>query len=373
MTLKCRYNIKITAVAVLVLLILGGSDALSRNGGNPTNQQGGVRILPLYQSWSLKGRPDFSELSFALSLYLPIGEDFGISLRGARANAGGDVSKVSGFTDTQLGLSYRWEALNVVLSLGVNLPSGKRKLTREEFETSSLLSKNIFTLQVPNFGQGLNINPRLIWAFPISDDVVMGLGASYQYKGKFRPLATVDEYDPGDEFLLTGGLDLRLGEAAKFSSDIIVTIYGRDKIGSKQVFMSGKKIVANIQFVRYFEHNELRVQARYRTRSKGQIAAGGILVPEEERTEPNQFEFLTGFNIRFSENFSARLLVEGIFHEETPAVFSGIKLYGGGIAPEVSLSPTLKIPARVKYQYGKMKNEEKISGLEIGVGMDVNF
>ncbi|MFB3105756.1 MAG: hypothetical protein ACE1ZA_12665, partial [Pseudomonadales bacterium] len=152
-----------------------------------SSQQQPVRISigALYQSYT-ENDSSLSEVSIPLAISIPIGRNLGVSLIASQASASGDnVESLSGVSDVQVGLSYYQKIGqgSVVVSLGVNLPSGKRELTQDEFETSIFLSQHFFNFRVPGFGQGFNISPGVIMAFPVSENAVFGVGASYQIKG----------------------------------------------------------------------------------------------------------------------------------------------------------------------------------------------
>ena len=358
-----------------ILLVLFSSFSCVLAQGDPyiISRQGSVVIQPLYQSWSMKDGVKFSEFGTTLSLYVPISRSMNVSLRGGQASSGGDVPKLSGITDMQVGFGYHWESINTIVSCGVNLPSGHKELTQEEFETSVLFSNSIFNLQQPSFGQGFSLNPGIAWVYSVNDGVVLGLAGSFQYKGKYRPRSGMDDYDPGDELLLTGGVDLRLSESSSLSSDVVYTTYGADKIGGEKVFASGNAVSANVQYKQYVKENELGVFLRYRTKAKGEIASASGLVPEPERIEPSRFEFLTHYKINFSSRFSARVLGEARFYEKTAAAFSGANIFGIGVVPVLSLPSGLSFPARVKFQIGTQKDAKNITGVEIGAGIGFTF
>jgi hypothetical protein len=337
------------------------------------SQKASLTVMPLYQQWSIRDGASFSQSSVAVSVYYPFARDFSVLLLGAQATTGGDVTKINSLTDTQILMQYHLETPNVFLSCGLNFPSGKRELTQDEFATTLELSNEVFNFKVPNYGQGFNVNSGFTWAMPMGDDFAMGLGAAYQYKGKFRPLAGLDEYDPGDEILIAGGFDVRLSQAATLASDVIFTTCGKDKLGGAEVFAAGNRWVANLQFRQYFDQNELWLFVRYRTKGKNEVAVGSSLVPEAEKLSPNQFDVLGHYRIQFSDRISARFLVEGRFFEKTAAPFSGTTLFGAGVAPEVSLSPTVSIPARFKFYSGTMRDGGRLSGFEADVGMSVSF
>lgn len=338
------------------------------------SQQRLVRIMPVYQRWSVEGNNQFSEFSIPVQFYFPFSRNLSVSLLGSQASVkGGALETLSGLTDTQLAFNYHLEGAKLLLSLGLSLPNGKRELSLKEFETSDLISLNIFNLQAPNFGQGLSVSPGITWAVPVRDNLVLGVGASYQYKGKFKPLTGLtDGYDPGDEILLTGGLDMRLGATTTITGDFIYTLYGTDKFGDHDVLAAGNKLVANFQLRKYFNYDELWLFARYRSRTKNELAIGGVLVAEQEKTNPDQIEVMGHYRRRFSRRVSARILAEGRFYRDTPT-FAGVNLFGAGIAPIVSLSANFQLLAQFKYLTGSFEEGSSLSGLEVGVGTVVKF
>jgi hypothetical protein len=357
---------------ILLMAIVNGAWAV--DGPGIIRQSSSMNIMPLYQRWTVKGGESFAEFSTPVFVYLALSPYMSLGLRGSQANADGDKrQELSGFTDTQIDFNYHLEQLNLILTLGLNLPSGKKELTPAEFATSSLLGLNFYNFQVPNFGQGLNVSPGFSWAWPVHENVVIGLGASYQYKGQFKPLANMAvNYDPGDEILLTGGIDLRLPQNMALSADIIFTTYGTDKRGAKPVFAAGDRAVTTAQFRYYFQYNELWFVARYRSKTKNSLVVGGELVPEKKKTTPDHLEVLGLFRRRFSEKFYNGFLVEGRFYERT-AAYAALNIFGAGLAPEILLSSNLKIPLRFKYLLGKQKGGPDILGIEAGAGLGWTF
>ena len=352
------------------------------------SQNGFVTLAPVYQSWNLNAGSDFaegtpltdsvfSEFTVPVYIYYPVNRNLSFSLRGNQSSASGDnLETLNGLTDTQLGVNYYLENPNIVLNVGFNLPTGKAELSFSEFRTSSLISNNIFGMRTPNFGQGLNVTAGFTWAIPMTEALVVGLGASYQRKGGFKPLdGFIEDYRPGDEILLTGGFDIRLGPTSTISSDVTLTLYKSDKIGDDEVFSIGNKIVIYMQFRQFFGFNELRVLARFRSRAKNEraIILGQQLEPESLRTFPNQFELSAHYRIRLSRSFYVKIIGEGRFYEQTLAAFSGVDLFAGGVAPEISLSQSLSLPITLKYLKGSFKSGSNLTGFELAAGLSLAF
>ena len=336
-------------------------------------QKGYLKIMPVYQQWSIESNYDISEISFPTMVYYPVNRQFSLSLRGNQAIIGGDVNELSGLTDTQLSGSYHLENANLVINLGLNVPSGKKELTVNEFLTSSQIAFSYFNFQVPGFGQGFNISPGVSWAAPVSDNLVLGLGATYQLKGGFKPLdGMVDDYNPGDEILITGGFDIKLAPTTTFAADVIYTTYGEDEMGSQTVFGSGAKIMVSGMLRSYQRYNELFLLARYRSKAKNSYYIGGVFQEEAEKTIPNHLEIIGYYKLRAGNQLYVSILGESRTFFETN-IFPGLNIIGFGVSPEYSPSKNLKIPFRFKYFFGEFKGGTSISGIEAGVGVNYLF
>ena len=363
---------KLSLVIILAASAISGATSQTLDT-RQNSRLGSLRIFPVFQRWSVQDGSAFSETSVELSLVQPVGRQTTISLRGAGASAGGDITSLSGLADAQLAIQHRLESQHLVLSLGFNVPSGHKELTSEEFQTSLLLSNRFFDLETPNFGTGLNINPGIIWAHQMSENVVLGLGASYQYKGTFKPLEGLGEYDPGDEVLLTAGVDFAAGNTETASADFVFTAYGKDKLDGDEVYGSGNKVVANLQYRKYYDYDQFRVLARYRTRAKNEFAVGNSFVTESEKTDPDEFDLVGSYLIWFNESASVGILGEGRFYQVTAASFQGRNLFGIGATPVFSVSPTIKIPASIKFHFGSLDGGGNVSGIDVGVGIEVAY
>ncbi len=360
---------RILAVIFLLTVAETWAQPQTDTDGDVISQRGSFRLMPLYQNWSLDSMK-VSEASVSLSMYQPVSRQAAITLRGAFGSASGDIASLSGATDLQLAGSYYLESANMMFSLGLGLPIGKKKLTTDEFITSILLASNTFRFNVSQFGTGFNITPGVVWALPVGDDVVLGLGATYQYRGTFQPLEDSGTFDPGDEISGTGGIELKLNETSSISADVVYTHIGKDLLEGDEIYISGDKILAAIQFKKYFEFNSLFVGATFRSKAKSEVALGKFLSP---RMEPDQLEILGGYTARFSDALSMQFLLEGRFFQETSIAFSGYNMIGVGVMPEFSVSQSVSIPLRLKFTSGKRKSNGTITGFEAGLGIAISY
>lgn len=368
--------LSVGAMVLIAILFFALDNVSAQDEQNTGRRDDLIRIMPIYQRWSSGKGSDFSQFSVPVYARLGFGRKLSMAVRGSQATvSGASMQKLSGVTDAQFSVFY--SAANFIFNLGLNLPSGKRALTYPEFLTASQLSLNHYNFQTPSYGQGFNASPGFTWAWPLSEKFAVGLGASYQYKGKFKPLTLIDKYDPGNEILLTGGLDWRLGETAKLAVDVIFTKYGKDKIDTSVVFAAGNRFVTHAQFRQNFGFDELFLFARYLSRGKNSLAVGGALLPEDKKSAPDQIEIIGQYFHRFNRGFASGLVIENRYFTKPAAAAilssAGINIFGVGVTPEFSPTPGLRIPLRFKYLFGNAPGGQKISGLEAGAGLAVSF
>ncbi len=377
----CRKAVAARALGrVLALMLVAGTFAVV--GALPAQaQQPDVRLSSdrppavvttgvYYQRYILGGERHIREISFPITAAVPIGRSTAMSLRASPAMvAGQDLTAVSGLSDAQLSLSHarRFGESSVVVNLGLNLPSGKRALTQEEFETTVQLSRNFYDFRTPTFGQGLNVSPGITWAFPLGDRIVLGLGAAYQYKGGFKPMEGLhDKYHPGAEVLLTGGLDVQVMPAAAISGDVTYTRYGTDRIGGDDVFDAGDQVVTTIQYLQYYGFDEIRVIGRYRSRGKGSLAAPGRDPAAALQTLADQLDLYASYRMETSASTSIGLH-GGIYYFGASDVFSSKLIFNLGASPEMSLSSSVSLWTRFSVRLGNF------AGMQAGTGLAVNI
>jgi hypothetical protein len=326
-----------------------------------------VTMMAVYQRFV--DEQAIGQFSLPLSVMLPLGTNMGLSLQTSPSSAAGDgVEDLGGLSDARIAFSYfgRLGASSVGANVTANLPSGRRELSREEFRTSVLLSQNFYDFRVPVLGQGFNLAPGVTWAFPVGESLVIGLGGAYQYRGSFTPLDGGTSYDPGDEVLITGGLDAAFDEAWSVSGDVSFAMYQTDTADDEERYRSGNKIVGTLQLLHQSDFNQLRLLGRYRTRARGELPVAGDLVTEEEGTVPDQILVLTSFRRRGSEATYLTFQAQARVFSETVA-YPAMTLFDFGVAPEYALSRDWWLVSRFVYTVGDF------SGFEGALGLAAQF
>jgi len=358
---------------IILIFLIATNNIFADEDAYVISQKAKLTLLSSYQLWQ-SDNDDISEFSIPIQLYYPFSRSLSFSISGQQANASGDkYTTLSGISDTQLNLSYYLESVNIVVNSGINLPSGKKELTLKEFEISRILSLSYYNFRLPGFGQGLNLNFGATWAFPVSRNVVIGVGGSYQFKGSYKPLSDMEfDYNPGDEVLLTAGLDMAISRITSVSVDGIFTSYSSDKYNDIEIFRAGNKLTLALQFKHYIGYNNLFIYLRYRTRSKNSLPVVGSLIDEAEKSIPNNFDLNAYYKFRMSNNFKLAILSTGRFYQAS-SLNDGVSIYGGGLSAEYLFNNNWSVLTNLKYYVGSYTNSDDFSGIEFLVGLSYTF
>jgi hypothetical protein len=330
-----------------------------------------IGIIPFYQHWKGVTNTDIKQYSGRFFLNYFLDRDIKVTLQSGYASSEALKKKISGLSDAQFSINYKLRKLNTALDLGINFPTGEEKVDVLNFESSVLLCQEVFNIKMPLLRQGTNILAGLTWAKDLSDVVIIGLGISYQIKGKYNPIADdTISYKPSNELLFTGGIDIRISNSTTISGDVIGIIYGEDKINNINSLSAGTKTIFSVMFRKYYGYNNLVVFLRYRNCAVEKLNTISEVV-YSEKISPNNLIAFVNFKHQISNGISLNYLIEGRFYEKTVAPYSGHNIYGAGIAPNLNLSSNFSLPLTAKYYIGNSPGSSSIRGLELGLGLSI--
>lgn len=332
-----------------------------------------LNILPIYETWSIEDSISFSEFTNLLNASYFFSDNTNLALTSQYAAVGGDLNPLSGLSDMQILFSHYLDNKIIGFQAGVNIPSGKTKLTSDEFVTSRMISQNLFAMNTPNFGQGLNAFVGVTWTQPLSKTFVIGAGLSYQYKNEYQPLKDVSaKYDPSDEFSVTGGFDVNLSKSSTITADVTGVFYGSDELDGVKIFKTGNRLISNLLYRQYFDFNILSINFIYRHISVEEIEGSGPVL-DEEKINPSQFYSGVSFYHKISPEFLMNYGLFLILYEETATYFSGYTVFGARLSPEFSVSSNIKIPVFIKIASGSHSDNPGLFYYQIGSGVKFNF
>jgi len=233
--------IKRTLPAVFGLLLwLAASssvDAQIAFGRKPSIQAGTV-----FSGWELSGDEGTTKLSqvwFHLSSYVPLKDNFEakINLFSLKNSLDDEVGKVdlTGLGDSRITLSHSFSDDRILVSLGLNVPTGKRELDPiTERRIIRALSESALDFPTRRYGEGLGLT-ALVGGVRHLGKVNLGGSISFEYRGKYKPYMDTYEYDPGD--VLKGSVVIeRKSNLIRWSLRSAYGLHSDDKSNSVKIF-----------------------------------------------------------------------------------------------------------------------------------------
>ena len=192
-----------------------------------------------------------SQFVTPLAVVIPIGERFTFDIATAYARSRvavkGDSaapSTVYGLTDTQLRGSYVFGQDAIVLTGGLNLPTGQSTANAKQFIAAQSISNDFLLFPIGTMGAGFGATGGIALARPIGAWNV-GVGGSYRHSADFAPYAYNDgqkaHYQPGNELRTRIGIDRSFG-AATAMAGVTYSSFGDDK-SSGATFNTGNRLV----------------------------------------------------------------------------------------------------------------------------------
>lgn len=324
-----------------------------------------ISIATAYQDLNRDGE-GISEFSTPISAHLLLMSDLSVRFGLSQVSIGGDnLEQVNGITDLQIALEYRirLEQSRVMLNLGMNLPSGKSQLTDAAYETVVQAGLAQYGFINPHFSQGGSYAPGLAFVTSLSDRFVVSLGGTYRFRNAFTPISELnEEYEWGDEIVLTLGAGVELPGGISLSTDVIYTSYGADEIRGVTVFEPGNQVVIQAQAHKAFVNQNIWLTAKYRTIDSNQALERGALQPELLRSFPGFFRLAMQYGASINSLIRASVFGENTWYEKDVA-FDALSVFRLGVQPVLSVSPAISIPFQGTAVFGDL------SGFEIGVGV----
>jgi hypothetical protein len=290
-------------------------------------------------------------------------------------NAGENYS-LSGLSDVKWGGHYLTLGDKLLLTFGINLPTGKHALETEEYAVATVLSMPAFNFRVPSLGQGLDFQLGANSAREFGDWVV-GYGATFLMKGAFKPFKGFDDaYNPGDEITLAAGADRKtvlFGKEMQIKGDALVTLYFDDTWGGKKVFRSGNRIL--LQILSTFKHRswDVGLFVRERMKGKNKTGSGDIYETEQKNSNANQFEIQGWGFYPYSRDVRLKAAFEMKLYSDSDYNTGGATLLGVGGGGQFRISPKMVLNGDLRLYFGKIKSgAEKINttGIKLYGGIE---
>ena len=221
-----------------------------------------VRLGPQFFSYDIKApiNEKVSQVAFPLFVVVPVLPNLTVDVGTAFAmanhkrltvdSAGNPTtveSNLSGPTDTQLRANYTLGQDLMVLTAGVNLPTGSATLQPAEFDAATRIGSDFLTFPVSGFGSGFGVTGGLAVARPLGMWNV-GFGASMRHAGEYEPFSdgagTTTKFQPGPEYRARLGVDHPFG-TGRISVGFTYSKFGDDRANAA-VYNTGDRYIGQV-------------------------------------------------------------------------------------------------------------------------------
>lgn len=250
----------------------------------PVNAQsildGGARLAPQYIAYEL-GAPferRVSQLAIPIAVVLPVARsvtlDIGTAWASSEATGYGVESRITGLTDTQLRASWTLGADAVVLTAGMNLPTGRSMVTESQIDAAGLIGNDFLAFPISNMGTGFGGTGGIAVARQLGE-WSLGIGASLRYSGAYEPFeidGTRAHYEPGNEYRLrVGGEHPLLGGRVALGTTL--AMFGADAAGGT-TYSTGTRYIVQGAWAGGVRGVALSIAAWNLTRGEGETVGG---------------------------------------------------------------------------------------------------
>lgn len=336
-------------------------------GSSVMGQQHTLGGQAYYQIWRI-GENKISEWSFPVSYRAAIKRNVNVTIAGglSRANQSASDNRFEAPTDTRIRLNTMLLGEKLLLSAGLNLPTGKTQLNNNERLAVFPLSNNALDFKIPGFGRGGGAHIGSVFAQEVTPGIALGGGISFLLNRPFQPFQDGKEYHPGNEVSLTSGMDIG-NKQAKLSGDVSFTYYGADKRDGETVFKSGAKTF--LRLVSRFNLGVLRAHLGWQYRSKGKNEKGAGLLSEAENSNGKQQEIYGSLGLVSRKGSVLKMVFDIKEYARNGFEVNGASITGFGGGFEVHVKNLFSWEMIAKYASGNLKDhdiETPVDGLEFG-------
>ncbi|MEO7769808.1 MAG: hypothetical protein ABIX19_02190 [Gemmatimonadaceae bacterium] len=239
-----------------------------------------LRLAPQFVQYEIKApnNEKISELAIPVFVSIPFGSrftfDVGTSYARARVTTGSALSEINGLTDTQLRGNLTLGQDFVVLTGGVNLPTGKSTVDLDQVTAAGRIGSDFLAFPISNMGTGLALTGGIAIARPIGDWNI-GFGGAVRRSSEYEPFAgtaTTLRFRPGDEYRARVGLDHPMGNG-RVSLGVTYSAFGDDEAGTS-IYNTGNRIIAQAVVTNNLSGADVTLAAYNVFRAPGAYASG---------------------------------------------------------------------------------------------------
>ena len=363
-------------ISIWALLLLSSSQAQIIFDQPP---EGNVQFI--YSHWKVEngdGQKRIDQVTFPLTGFVPLRDN--LEARFYMANCSNNLSytdqdyDLSGMSDLRMQVSHSFSDDRFLISGGINMPLGKKKLNRTgERAIIETLSQSYLSFPIRHYGEGFGID-LLVGGATMMQDLRLGGSFSYRYTGSYEPYEEIEDYNPGDIFSINATAEVPSGKST-LAADIIYSLYSNDQLGGVDVFKQSPQFDIRLGWMHNAESSTISSNIRYLVRGKNKRfdMDNGDLI-QSLKLYGNEFLINGMVGINFEEYWTITPLMELRFIQSNESGFDNCSLFGLGIYQARKISENMNIDVGFKYYTGSADGGElDLTGLQMSIGLAALF
>ena len=204
--------------------------------GDPTEAFGGVELRTL-RFTALPAVRRLTQIAIPIGVIANLGRlrlDLGSAYASTRLERTDSTShQVDDLTDTQVRGSYTIGRDMVVATLAVNLPTGPREASAQDYSVLGTVSPGLLGFPIAAYANGLSVTGGAAVAREVGTRWSVGLAGSLRVSRRFTPYVDSTgpiSYQPGLETRIRGAADGLLG-SSRLAVALTFSTFGTDQFG----------------------------------------------------------------------------------------------------------------------------------------------
>lgn len=298
-----------------------------------------LRLAPQFTSYSLKSplNEKISSLSLPVFYVLPVTSALTVDVGTAFATATVETqslglsgttttstSEISGLTDTQIRANYAFGQDFVVLTAGVNVPTGSATVDADQINAATRIGSDFLMFPISGFGSGFGFTGGLAMAKPVGMWNV-GFGTSVRVSSEYEPFkdatGTSTKFTPGPEYRARLGADMPYG-TGRMSFGVTYSSFGDDQ-SDFGTFSSGDRIIGQFAM-----NSSMKNNVDYAFVLWNMYRTAGTLIDGSESPVGNITNAMMSFGVRAPANMSLEPSIEARLWTQEAAKTSFMSTFG---------------------------------------------
>jgi hypothetical protein len=248
----------------------------------------GARVAPQFHSYDIKAPSNTKISEFAVPMFVlipitpsfsfDVGTSFARSEVQQTTNGTLATSTISGLTDTQIRANYTLGNDFIVLTAGVNVPTGQSTVKTNQLLAANLIGSDFLSFPISNMGTGFGGTGGIAFARPVGEWNV-GFGLSMRRAAQYDPFdpggGPAVHYQPGNEYRVRGGVDHSFG-TGRIAAGLTYSTFGNDNLAGS-VYNTGNRWLSQVSVTNNFGPGQLSLVGWNLFREAGTLADSSFL------------------------------------------------------------------------------------------------